>query len=77
MTCTLAKPVFSKEDLQFLEMGVSCHFQEASQCFVSMGHTEEKKSMSIRFLLIVSYGIIRFRKLMSYLFYARSPNLLK
>jgi len=43
MTCTLAKPVFSKEDLLFFELGVSCHFQEASQCFVSMGHTEETK----------------------------------
>ena len=43
MTCTLAKPVFSKEDLLLFEMGVSYHFQEASQCFVSMGHTEETK----------------------------------
>ena len=43
ITCTLAKPVFSMEDLQFLEMGVSCHFQEALQYFVSMGHTEGKK----------------------------------
>ena len=77
MTCTLAKPVFSKADLQFLEMGVLYHFQEASQCFVSMGHTEEKNAKSIRFPLIVSDGIISFRKIMSYLFYARYPNLLR
>jgi hypothetical protein len=39
---------FGKEDFPFFEMGVSCHFQEASQYSVSMDHTEEKKSMSIQ-----------------------------
>jgi hypothetical protein len=75
--CGLAKPVFCREDFPFFEMGVSCHFQEASQCFVSMDHTKEKKSMSIRFPLIVSDGTTSFRKPMYYLFYVKCPNLLK